>query len=179
MKNHASSSPCPFNMSTSHLQLAAQVPLQWLRSEESISDFKLALKKMSYRALLSVFLQTMKSDNSLGVAAERKCVGKLNDNAYADFDTFLAAAGVKLNSDFTGLRRAQFPDIENSPLARQLEVLHVMRCILGPAVESLIVVDRLCWLMEVVGDAHTVELVNLFDQGTSSGRNLGIVVRPR
>ncbi len=143
-------------MSTNHLQLAAQVPLQWLRSEEAFTDFKLALRKISYRALLSVFLQTMKSDSSLASdttldqVAERRRVGRLNDSAYTDFDTFLAAAGAKLEIDLTKMRRTRFPDIENSRLVRQLEVLHILRCVLGPAVESLIVVDRLCWLMEVV-----------------------------
>jgi len=136
---------------------------------------------MSYRALLSVFLRATQSDNTEGLdnGAERRRVGKLHDSAYTDFDTFLAAAGAKLNFDFTALRKTQFPDIENTGLVSRLEVLHVLRCILGPAVESLIVVDRLCWLMEVVGEELDVELVNLFDQGTSSGRNLGIVVRPR
>jgi len=68
-------------------------------------------------------------------------------------------------------------------LERRLEVLHVLRCLLGPVVESLIVLDRLAWvreaLSEMSGGTHMqVEAVNLFDQATGSGRNIAIVIAP-
>ena len=69
---------------------------------------------------------------------------------------------------------------EQSPL----EVLHVLRCLLGPLVESLIVLDRLSWLREMLEDDNSdslfdADIVNLFDQATGSGRNIAIVVTPR
>ena len=67
----------------------------------------------------------------------------------------------------------------------RLAVLHTLRCLLGPLVESMILLDRLVWIREelagVAGGAGIemdVQLVNLFDQDTGSGRNVGIVIKP-
>jgi len=49
----------------------------------------------------------------------------------------------------------------------------------------MILLDRLLWIREEladmtggVGSEMDVQLVNLFDQATGSGRNVGIVVKP-
>jgi hypothetical protein len=66
-----------------------------------------------------------------------------------------------------------------------LEVLHTLRCLLGSLVESMILLDRLVWVREElagipcgVRSEMEVELVNLFDQATGSGRNVGLVIKP-
>jgi len=92
---------------------------------------------------------------------------------------------------------------EEMKLSRTLEVLYVLRCLVGPVVESLIAVDRHLFLQEITDshshlgeDANTdtnnelsensienegldergkAQLVNIFDQSTGSLRNLALV----
>jgi hypothetical protein len=66
----------------------------------------------------------------------------------------------------------------------RLEVLHTLRCLLGPLVEGMILLDRLILVREELADIAggsrsemEVELVNLFDQATGSGRNVGLVIK--
>lgn len=106
-------------------------------------------------------------------------LGKLHDSAYADFDAFLDVASKKSGLDLTHLRVAATGALEE--LSGRLEVLHTLRCMLGPAVESLLLLDRILWLKEKlveVGAEVDARLVNLFHQGMDSGRNVGIVVAP-
>ena len=115
-------------------------------------------------------------------------LGRLKDSAYTNgWPAFLHIAedrlGVKFPPDaFELLKR------ESDGLVRNLEVLHVMRCLLGPLVETVILKDRIEWVKEELrfsceGDRAqeermSVELVNLFDQSTGSARNVAIVVAP-
>ena len=79
-----------------------------------------------------------------------------------------------MNTDYVDHQNSE----EDQSRVRQIEVLHTLRCHLGPAVESLIVLDRFLWLSEsVAGSSGTVQLVNMFDQESGSGRNLGLVVQ--
>jgi len=124
----------------------------------------------------------------------------LPDSAYADWGTFLAAAGQKLNVDLS----AAATDKRDLLLERRLEILHVLRCLIGPLVESLIILDRVQWLKEEwavddleastdddgprdsladaipekQGGGARVEAINLFDQATGSGRNVAIILVP-
>lgn len=109
-------------------------------------------------------------------------LGRLKDSAYTNgWPAFLHIAeerlGVKFSADaFDLLER------ESDDLVRNLEVLHVMRCLLGPLIETLILRDRVEWVKEELGfeqvNRLSVELVNLFDQSTGSARNVAIVVAP-
>jgi hypothetical protein len=87
-------------------------------------------------------------------------------------------------------------------LSRTLEVLYVLRCLVGPVVESLIAVDRYLFLQEITDSPNSLgedpntgtnanlsenlenegleergkpQLVNIFDQSTGSLRNLALV----
>ncbi|PVF98462.1 hypothetical protein CPB86DRAFT_797268 [Serendipita vermifera] len=139
-----------------------------------------------------------------------KRVGRLGNTAYKDFPTFLKAARGKLglkttpsaitdqsrevvisssdhqasqNSGDMAFDMDSDLSAEEAELGRSLEVLYVLRCMLGPAVESLIALDRYHYLKEILfdqcsaptGNTHEVHLVNLFDQSTGSLRNLGLV----
>jgi hypothetical protein len=74
-----------------------------------------------------------------------------------------------------------FPDeIAKATFERRIQVLHTMRCLLGSAVESTILKDRVEWVKDVLsGSGLQVQLVNLFDQSTGSGRNVAIVIAPQ
>lgn len=95
---------------------------------------------------------------------------------YTEWENFLGAAGEKMG--------ASFVDEDGNPrvlrdlgLESQLEVLQVLRCLLGPVAETLFLEDRLMWLKEALEEeAWDVELVNLFDQATGSGRNVALVI---
>ena len=82
---------------------------------------------------------------------------------------------------------------------RRLEVFHVLRCMAGPAIESLLLLDRYIWLREGLdhdnisssrpdtgkdlfrknGLELEVKLLNIFDQKADSGRNVALVITPK
>ncbi|KAG1743238.1 methyltransferase domain-containing protein [Suillus paluster] len=182
--------------------LAAQIPSQWLRNETCAREATLAIRKVVFRALLQPVLQvigageasanhTAEELRGAGQTPENRRLGKLPNAAYKDWETFLDGAtskiGVRLDQSAT-----QLPVyIHNERVRRQLEsalsVLHVLRCIMGPLIESLILLDRHEWIREELSESSEspesnvmdVDLINLFDQATGSGRNVAIVIKPR
>ncbi|KAH9849506.1 methyltransferase domain-containing protein [Lenzites betulinus] len=179
-----SSSEPKFKLEMSHRQLAAQVPSQWTRSEESLRDARLALRKIVWRALIQDSLAAEKSSSGKGLDETSpeegiglpKRLGRLNDAAYADWETFVHRVQAKLGLPDGKLERA------DRAVERRIEVFHVLRCLLGPVIESLILRDRALWVRDMLQASRTslgVELVNLFDQASGSGRNMTIVIRPR
>jgi len=169
--------------------MAAQIPAQWFRTPESRADATLALRKVVWRAIIGArFAKAMKTteegegvkEDGTGDRPVMRRLGRLNNTAYTDWKTFAAVAGERIGVDFGPDNDL---DAEEKALISELEVLHVLRCIIGPLVESLIIMDREQWIQEHLdergmGDMR-VELVNLFDQATGSGRNIALVVTPR
>ncbi|KDR82629.1 hypothetical protein GALMADRAFT_835706 [Galerina marginata CBS 339.88] len=175
--------PAPITSTSTPTKKSATVPARWSRSPDQDPAY-----------------QAPESGTSDSPAMHR--LGRLRDSAYASWNTFLRAAEVKLGLRFRedafdpegeneiegtdGKPRGRDKSLENS-----LAVLHVMRCLLGPAIESAILRDRLHWVRQELGINSTqtsdqnqntpklrAELVNLFDQATGSGRNVAIVVTP-
>jgi hypothetical protein len=105
----------------------------------------------------------------------RRRLGKLNDKLYADWTTFLSCATEKIQVG--PILSPSYDHLQT--LERRLSALHVLRCLLGPCVESLVIWDRYLWAKEIVNDGLKVELVNLFDQNQGSGRNTAIVLKPK
>ncbi|EMD39703.1 hypothetical protein CERSUDRAFT_92196 [Gelatoporia subvermispora B] len=175
---------CGLVLTANHLQLAAQVPAQWLRTEESRKSASAAVRKVVWRALLEgVIERASEGSDNISTKQEtsddrtnttgRKRVGRLNDTAYADWDTFIARSESKLELN---LGKGSLRD---KNMETRLEVLHVLRCILGPVIESLILLDRQLWLQGGLQDTGLrSRLVSLFDQETGSGRNVAIVITP-
>ncbi|KAG1749349.1 methyltransferase domain-containing protein [Suillus lakei] len=188
--------------------LAAQIPSQWLRNETSARETSLAIRKVVFRALLQPVLQTIgareASANHIatssshhiedlrgaGQTPENRRLGKLPDTAYKDWETFLDEAtsktGVRLDQIATQLPVYFHNERRRRHLESALSVLHVLRCIMGPLIESLILLDRQEWIREELtessesqeSDTVDVDVVNLFDQATGSGRNVAIVIKP-
>jgi hypothetical protein len=127
-----------------------------------------------------------------GETSTHRRLGKINDRAYDDWEGFLRFAGEKMGVDLLQLglhlsRSSTEEDPETMQRKRKqmenrLQVLHTLRCLLGPLVESMILLDRLVWVREELlgsdGSGMDVELVNLFEQATGSGRNVAIVIKP-
>ena len=125
-------------------------------------------------------------------------LGRLPDAAYADWPVFLATVrassasggeGREMHGEAKGgeAERCEGFDLgkeeDRKTMESRLAVLHVLRCLLGPVVESLIILDRVQWLRERLSERvdgeMDVEIVNLFDQAAGSGRNVAVVVAPR
>ncbi|KAF8552764.1 hypothetical protein OG21DRAFT_1443021 [Imleria badia] len=186
------------------VHLAAQVPSQWLKDQDAIRGAELALRKVVYRALLQPILQVATAQSnaiadhatlsgrpiqpSLGETLENRRLGKLNDKAYQDWPTFLERATDKLGIHLEAIN-ASLPDwftheADRLKLENALFVLQTLRCILGPLIETLILLDRHDWIKQELtemndrGQEVEVEMVNLFDQATGSGRNVALVIKP-
>ncbi|KAJ7043831.1 methyltransferase domain-containing protein [Mycena alexandri] len=184
LSEHMSTSPT-ISLPTSAYHMAAQIPGQWFRTPESRADATLALRKVVWRAIIGArFAKTADDElakiDGTGDRPVMRRLGRLNNTIYDDWRTFASVAGKKIGVDFGPDNEL---DAEETRLIGELEVLHVLRCIIGPLVESLIIMDREKWVQEQLGgwgtNDMTVEMVNLFDQATGSGRNIALVVAPR
>ncbi|KAJ7718119.1 methyltransferase domain-containing protein [Mycena maculata] len=174
----------PISLASSAYHMAAQIPAQWFRTPESRADAALALRKVVWRAIIGARFAKLHADyergplDGTGDRPVMRRLGRLNNTVYTDWKTFAGVAGERIGVDFG-------PDNEldagERALISELEVLHVLRCIIGPLVETLIIMDREQWVKEQLdsgtGDMR-VEMVNLFDQATGSGRNIALVVAP-
>ncbi|KAF9220486.1 hypothetical protein BS17DRAFT_787063 [Gyrodon lividus] len=190
------------------LHLAAQVPSQWLKSQRATHDAELAIRKVVYRALLQPVLHaaaqlknTVIVDNpahseqdrppiqpGIGETPENRRLGKLNNEAYKDWPTFLEHAtnrmGIEIAEISENLPDWFFDEGSRLKMENGLSVLQTLRCILGPLVESLIILDQYDWIrhrlaeMDDGGQEMDVQMVNLFDQATGSGRNVALVIKP-
>ncbi|KAG5639422.1 hypothetical protein H0H81_002290 [Sphagnurus paluster] len=181
--------PLPHPLPASAYQLAAQVPDHWDDSPAARARMDLATRKVVWRALLPrIHPAARQLPTETGSTPALRRLGRLPDAAYADWPTFLARARERLGVDFPHdpcQREPPFPELQE-----RLSALHVRRCLLGPVVESYIVLDRVQWIKEELqarrqkyGEddflaACTIEAVNLFDQATGSGRNIALVLAP-
>ncbi|KAH7336993.1 methyltransferase domain-containing protein [Rhizoctonia solani] len=189
---------CPavsLNLTQNHLQLAAQCPAQWSRSENEIERASLARRKIVWRAILarSIHEATHESSSPSNKPANR--LGRLSDRIYANWETFVRTAcermelppaiaeGLLIGTSVDG-GLSTLPS-KAETLSFQLEVLHILRALVGPVIESLIIADRTLYLAERLGSngkspTFTVRALNLFDQLSSgSARNIVLIVEPR
>lgn len=78
-----------------------------------------------------------------GAAQDHEVVGKrlgrVNDAVYESWTSFLETAGEKFGLVLTGAER-------NRKAEGRVEIFQLLRCILGPVVESFILLDRKLWL---------------------------------
>lgn len=100
-----------------------------------MADARLAIRKVAWRALLQGILHERPSAHE--TASKR--LGRINDFAYKDWSTFLDLAGQRLGVDLTATPR-------DSVMENRVEVFQFLRCILGPVVESFLLLDRKLWL---------------------------------
>jgi hypothetical protein len=169
--------PRPLPESAFHM--ACQIPHLW---HTHMPKAELAVQKVVWRAILARILQT-EVDQSL------IRLGKLPKRAYHSYSDFLHVCAEKLGMQYDILlnasNRLRLDDGEHltvppqppQKLANQLAVLHVLRCLAGPVIESWIILDRKRWIERLIGHEWHVQLVNLFPQAEASPRNVAIMVR--
>lgn len=135
------------NLTANHRQLAAQVPAHWGRTAIAFNDAKLAIRKVAWRALLEGILTRKEAVPKKSIeqgaapidAKAAKRLGRLNDAVYKDWGTFLSEAEKRLGVELGAIQR----DVVTES---RLEVFHFLRCILGPVIESALLLDRQVWL---------------------------------
>ena len=175
-------------LSTQHLHLATQAPLTWCYDvSDSLSPATvLSIRKVTYRALLSRRLDPSArvETGSSGLREAhlaQKRVGRLASSAYRDFNCYLTLAAKRLQVGEAVLDTKTHMQPDESDLQSELETLYVLRCFMGPVIESYIALDRLLYLQEHLRGSNNKESVylhNLFDQGSGSLRNLALVWEP-
>ncbi|KAF9462999.1 methyltransferase domain-containing protein [Collybia nuda] len=192
------SPPPPLPPAAYHL--AAQVPAHWPANPAAAA---LSLRKVVWRALLARLYADLHPAHpptstrpGTGSTPTMQRLGRLRDAAYLAWPAFLATAGTKVGVDFVAAAANSDTQGRHPLLERRLEVLHVLRCSLGPLIESLIILDRIAWFRTALEDAEPnnkgsperievtpqhhmqIEAINLFDQATGSARNIALVVAP-
>lgn len=190
--------------------LAAQIPDHWLvpssPTPTPLASVTLAIRKVAWRALLAKAIPHAQLSTTpvptpasnpnksatvparwsrlptlepaevtrTGETPKLRRLSRLRDSAYDNWETFLRVSSDRLGLD---LHATAIDPV----VGRRVELLHVLRCLLGPAVESTILLDRLCWMQTALQqdkNSPHVRLVNLFNQATGSGRNVAIVIAP-
>ncbi|KAI0051058.1 hypothetical protein FA95DRAFT_378509 [Auriscalpium vulgare] len=177
-------------LSASHLQLAAQTPSHWLDTAASLASAELSVRKVTYRALLEAVSEPVHQTDPNSVPSNR--LGRLPDSVYISFPNFVAHASSRLGRSTS----YSSPSPRDHPLAmigeeyfsmlqQRAEVVHILRCLIGPSIESAILLDRVFWLKESLMTPDCadhaewdVDLVGLFDQAVGSARNMALVVTP-
>ncbi|KAH8927044.1 hypothetical protein BT69DRAFT_1278331, partial [Atractiella rhizophila] len=143
---------------------------------------KLSMRKLVYRARLQVEL-----DASRGPSPSENRVGRLADSRFLSYETFRSKALKKMHLNENDVARLE-PQGEWEGFEKTFMFFWTLRCLLGPVLESYIVLERFTGLAlllqerlaadENTGKELRLELWNLFDQEAGgSARNLAIVVR--
>ncbi|KAK6354713.1 hypothetical protein TWF696_003852 [Orbilia brochopaga] len=168
--------------------MACQAPRNW--TAENSADF---FRRHFYRALL----QRIFYDNNILRATEPLIVGSLRKGSYTGFYEYVNAAIKKILGASTGpdactgvgegvkdrIRKSGLDAISKETVAgymvkyadglKQLSVMWALMAFCAGCVESLIVVDRWCYLMES-GKCRIVKVESAFDYAVSP-RNLVVV----
>lgn len=173
-------------LSFNHLHVACQCPAQWVLDDDEWERSLLARRKVLYRALLGRLYQehnlpplfpgqkdvTTEQVEQLPNPLEGKRMGRLPGSAYTSFSVFLSHALPRLG-DITLPPLTE--DLDQSVFARRFLGFVVFRSLLGPLIESAIIVDRVLFLSEALPDGWTVRSENIFELSSGSARNVAII----
>ncbi|KAJ3806356.1 hypothetical protein EV368DRAFT_51214, partial [Lentinula lateritia] len=175
----------PHPLTPNAYHLAAQVPDTWVFFEPIKTS--LPLRKVVWRALLEcvlvrkgIKLDNLEDNSSKLEQGRLGKIGRFPSRAYDSWATFLGMAEARLGR--YPISATLPPSL--APLARALSILHVLRCILGPLVESALLEDRVQWVREQLTNVemgYEASLVPLFSQlgEAGSARNIAVVVVPK
>ncbi|KAJ1303317.1 hypothetical protein OPQ81_011514 [Rhizoctonia solani] len=84
------------HLTQNHLQLAAQCPAQWSRSENEIQRASLARRKIVWRAMLAKSIHHSSHTTSLPSKKPPNRLGRLSDRVYANWESFVRTACEKM-----------------------------------------------------------------------------------
>lgn len=163
--------------------LSSQAPSTWYSTATALIALETSLMKIAHRARLSAELAKLGVASGFGADVS---VGRLSHSVdYADYRE-KALDKLKL----VGAQRGEMIRFGDGSTEQwetamfSLKVFWALRSLIGPVVESAIILDRYAFLVEQLvgkkeGDRRSVELVALFDQNAefNSLRNMALVVR--
>lgn len=165
-------------LSSAHQMLATQSPKTY---SPSSPDALLPMRKLYYRSRLEAELIRLRSSaSSDGQATHPARLGRLSDSSFTSYNKFRSAALSKLG----------FSDCSSTPLPLTIQArtgaeaeeaafsrfacLWLLRTLLGPVIESYLVLDRYLYIQSRT-DGQT-KLRPVFDQSTGSLRNMAILL---
>lgn len=143
--------------------LACQAPWRWSsKPTQSLQSFK----SNHYRALFQAFVLPL-------LGRDEVELGHLPSSSLTSFENYVRAACIKVG--------VQCPDLEYHAIElahdqKRLAVVWTLRALLGPVIESILLLDRYYLVKERLAETGTVQLVPLFDP-VQSPRNFVLVAR--
>ncbi|KAI8461979.1 methyltransferase domain-containing protein [Phakopsora pachyrhizi] len=187
----------PLLFSNSHRQLACQSPLTWTCDKSNWDRTKLSITKLNFRSLWQSDLLRRSKGSNLEDQIKDIRLGRLPDRVYSDYNLFNEFASKRYESSSESqvsdskigfLKGTDVNPIQDDYY--RLFIAWTLRSLIGPCIESIIVLDRYLGMcerlekIESVRDTHQpcddllISIVNLFDQNLNSLRNLAIVAHP-
>lgn len=143
--------------------LACQAPWRWSsKPTQSLQSFK----SNHYRALFQAFVLPLLGRDDVEL-------GHLPSSSLTNFQTYVRAACTKVGVECPDL---EFHAIELAHNQKRLAVVWTLRALLGPAIESILLLDRYYLVKERLAETGAVQLVPLFDP-VQSPRNFVLVAR--
>ncbi|KAI8340720.1 methyltransferase domain-containing protein [Chlamydoabsidia padenii] len=171
-----SSSLRDYHLGSTACMLACQAPSRWLERKES------SIKAYEHHFFRCLLQWLMVEQGLIKVSEKAPVIGRLNKKR--DFDTFpiyVKAALTRLGysvdaipSDLAASSYDHFKKVAN--VDKRIAVLWTIRALLGPVIESLVLLDRYLYLDETIPPSPTkqVGLVPLFDDIVSP-RNMVVL----
>ena len=162
--------------------LSSQAPATWYSNPTLLTSFQTSLTKIGHRARFSVELVKM----GLESTGADLSVGRVSQSIdYVDYrEKAFNKLGIKEEQRCSIIRFGNGTTEEWESAMFKLQVFWTLRSLIGPVVESTIILDRYAFLIERLSrkredDRRSVELIALFDQmsAQSSLRNMALVVR--
>jgi hypothetical protein len=131
------------------------------------------MRKLAWRGRLEAELRA----SGIERASDQR-VGRVRSKKQAEtWQSFRRAALTRLR-DFENVRELDVDEDEWEVMAWKVAEFWTLRSLLGPVIESLVILDRYLFLVEQLeGTGRAVEWVNLFEQASGSLRNVALVVR--
>jgi hypothetical protein len=167
---------CKLHLGHDHLMLAAQAPNTWLKDEQARKEAEIALQKVANRSLYASLVNRCEKQ---GMERTSERVYRVHWRECETFENYVSAANKRQKGDedrLSWLLASRAGEAGEARMIRRVKIAQTVRCLLGTAVESLLLVDRFLALLEESETGH-VGLVALFDAEQNSPRNMALVVR--
>ncbi|CEP18406.1 hypothetical protein [Parasitella parasitica] len=152
-----------FKLGPTAKMLSCQAPARWIDQQE---ETLIAYEHHFFRALL----QFIMVEKGLTDASVAPVVGRLNKKRdFTSFSVYVKAAlkRLKYPEDTISSEEAEayYQEYKDKQVDKQITILWTLRVLLGPILESIILVDRYLYLDETIEDSATkgIWLWPLFD----------------
>ncbi|KAJ3336177.1 hypothetical protein HDU93_003492 [Gonapodya sp. JEL0774] len=159
-----------FDLDRDGKSLANQNVARW---SDDINETELTFQKLFFRAILDVIFH----DLNIGPTSAR--IRKLPDSAYSTFPTYVRESCRRIDVPLD-LLDSQLLAYHDNLLPRRGEIMAyaALQKVMGLVFESVVLVDRLRWLLASVGDDCDIRMYPYVEPEISP-RNVAIVAKKR